>query len=179
MILSRAADLSLSNHDGDDDSHNIAKALETIATGLLSLAFESVTRAETHGPPEPDHAAPSASHIGGRHRAHEMRGLIDGRHRPVAPGLAATIAITIEVSASAISAWPQTTPPCRHSRSEKAMRRGRARLASRLRTRGRFHGRCFRSTVRDPEPRARNTSASTRRASSMLNSLESPETLET
>src|SRR5260370_14704892 len=33
------------------------------------------------------------------------------------------MAITMEVSASAISAWPQTMPPCRHRRSEKAMRR--------------------------------------------------------
>jgi hypothetical protein len=35
--------------------------------------------------------------------------------------LAARIAITIAVSASAISAWPQTMPPARHSRSENAI----------------------------------------------------------
>ena len=39
--------------------------------------------AEAHGAPEADHAG-IGQYIGGRDRAHEMRGLVDRRHHPVA-----------------------------------------------------------------------------------------------
>ena len=44
IITTRALDLSLVNHGAAAGIHSIAKALETIATGLLSRAFVSVTR---------------------------------------------------------------------------------------------------------------------------------------
>ena len=57
-------------------------------------------------------AAPSRSHTATMTRRYTK-----------APITAVTIAITIDVSAKAISAWPKTTPPCRQRRSENAMRR--------------------------------------------------------
>ncbi len=62
---------------------SIAKALETIATGLLSLALESVTRPKLMVRPSRTTRA-SASTSEAMAGAHEMRGLVDGRHRTVA-----------------------------------------------------------------------------------------------
>src|SRR5437667_12321277 len=74
----------------------------------------------------------------------------------------------MEVSASAISAWPQTMPPCRHKRSEKAMRRIAPGCQSSAAPDGGAHS--IRSTDR---PRScthgANTSPRTRLASSILN----------
>src|ERR1700736_4115356 len=79
------------------------------------------------------------------------------------------MAITMAVSASAISAWPQTMPPCRHRRSENAIRRIAPGCQSAAAPDGGVH-----SMPPIVNPRScthgANTSPSTRLASSISNS---------
>src|SRR3954447_24092530 len=98
---------------------SIANALDTIATGLLSAALVSVTRPKLMvRPSRTTRASASTSDDATAFRKCVVWStVVIGRK----PRLAARIAITIAVSASAISAWPQTMPPCRHSRSENAI----------------------------------------------------------
>ena len=102
-------------------AHSIAKALDTIATGLLSEALNSVTRPKLMvRPSRTTRASASTSdEVTARMKCVVWSTVVMGRK----PRFAARIAITIAVSASAISAWPQTMPPARHSRSENAIRK--------------------------------------------------------
>src|ERR1041385_7336992 len=145
----------------------MTKALDTIATGLLSAALSSVTRPKLMvRPSRTTRASASPSEEASAFRKCVVWStVVIGRK----PRLAALMAITIAVSASAISAWPQTMPPFRHSRSENAIRK----IAPGCQSGPAAGGREVSSRSID-RPRScthgANTSPSTRLASSTSNS---------